>query len=83
MADLMPRLAATLMEARKDPDHKVIVFFVATRVVQVSSSFATANLWSLPQASLFREGKDATEGFLDFQSPASDPRRCREEEFVR
>lgn len=37
MADVMPRLAATLTEARKDPDHKVIVFFVAARVVQVGS----------------------------------------------
>lgn len=35
MADQMPRLLAALMKAQEDPDHKVIVFFVAARVVQV------------------------------------------------
>lgn len=35
MAEMFPRLVATLMEAKKNPDHKVIVFFVAARVVQV------------------------------------------------
>lgn len=36
LADMMPRLAAALAEEKKNPDHKVMVFFVAARVVQVS-----------------------------------------------
>lgn len=37
MVEVIPHLAATLSEMRKNPDHKVIVFFVAARVVQVSA----------------------------------------------
>ncbi|CAM9176162.1 unnamed protein product, partial [Sphacelaria rigidula] len=33
-SDMMARLAAALSEEKKNPDHKVIVFFVAARVVQ-------------------------------------------------
>ena len=36
MAEQAPRLLAALMKAQEDPDHKVIVFFVAARVVQAS-----------------------------------------------
>lgn len=43
-SELMPRLLVTLLKAREDPDHKIIVFFVAARVVQVWSK---SNLFSI------------------------------------
>lgn len=39
MAEQIPRLLATILKAREDPDHKIIVFFVAARIVQVSKLF--------------------------------------------
>ena len=36
MAEQIPRLLATILKAREDPDHKIIVFFVAARIVQAS-----------------------------------------------
>ena len=33
----LPRLLATILKAREDPDHKIMVFFVAARVVQASA----------------------------------------------
>lgn len=37
MAEQVPRLLATILKAREDPDHKIIVFFVAARIVQARS----------------------------------------------
>lgn len=35
MVEQIPRLAATIMKAiREDPEYKIIVFFVAARIVQ-------------------------------------------------
>lgn len=36
MVEQIPRLLATILKAREDPDHKIIVFFVAARIVQAS-----------------------------------------------
>lgn len=38
MAEQLPRLLATILKAKEDPDHKIIVFFVAARIVQASYS---------------------------------------------
>lgn len=35
MSEQIPRLLATILKAKEDPDHKIIVFFVAARIVQV------------------------------------------------
>ncbi|CAN0196110.1 unnamed protein product, partial [Ectocarpus sp. 12 AP-2014] len=35
MAEQIPRLLATILKAKEDPDHKIIVFFVAARIVQL------------------------------------------------
>ena len=36
MTEQIPRLLATILKAKEDPDHKIIVFFVAARIVQAS-----------------------------------------------
>lgn len=46
MAEQMPRLLAVLTKAQEDPDHKVIVFFVAARVVQASPCVHFASIVS-------------------------------------
>ncbi|CAN0122636.1 unnamed protein product [Ectocarpus sp. 13 AM-2016] len=33
MAEQIPRLLATILKAKEDPDHKIIVFFVAARIL--------------------------------------------------
>lgn len=53
MAEQVPRLLATILKAKEDPDHKIIVFFVAARIVQVSKSvcFFVIN-WLWPPRSI-------------------------------
>eukprot|EP00752_Nemacystus_decipiens_P004212 g3849.t1 len=41
LAEQIPRLLATILKAREDPDHKIIVFFVAARIVQLHAELFT------------------------------------------
>ncbi|CAM9809517.1 unnamed protein product, partial [Discosporangium mesarthrocarpum] len=45
--EISPTLAAVLEEARQDPAHKVLVFFVAAMVVQVHTELFRAMGWDI------------------------------------